>query len=82
MTCAYDADQRLLPLAFAVNDEESTQNWRWFMNWLRTEVVGLGKIIVISDQHLAIGNVFKQPNLGWCEVAEEIIHRFCSHYIA
>jgi hypothetical protein len=52
------------------------------MNWLRTEVVGLGKIIVISDQHLAIRNVFKQPNLGWCEVAEEIIHRLCSHYIA
>jgi hypothetical protein len=44
MAYAYDANQRLLPLAFIVADEESTDNLGWFMNRLRTEIVGPEKI--------------------------------------
>jgi metallophosphoesterase superfamily enzyme len=55
MACGYDAEQQQLPLVFAVvAGEESVANWGWFMQWLRKEVVGLGKITVISDQHLGI----------------------------
>jgi hypothetical protein len=51
MACGYDAEQKLLSLAFnVVADEESVANWGWFIQWLRKEVVDLGKIIVISDQ--------------------------------
>jgi hypothetical protein len=63
MACAYDAEQHLLPLAFAVvAGEESGENWKWFMEWLRREVVGPGKITVITDQHLGIRAVFEDPN--------------------
>jgi hypothetical protein len=65
MTCGYDAEQQLLPLVFAVvAGEESVANWGWFMQWLRKEVVGPGKINVISDQHLGIRAVFERPDFG------------------
>jgi len=81
MACAYDAEQQLLPLAFAICEKESIENWGWFMNWLRINVVGPGKICVISDQHLGIRGVFEAPNLGWCEENGEAVHRLCSQHI-
>jgi hypothetical protein len=52
MACGYDKEQQVLPLAFAVvAGEESVANWGWFMQWLRKEVVGPGKIIVISSRY-------------------------------
>ena len=65
MACGYDAEQQLLPLAFAVvAGEESVTNWGWFMQWLRKEVVGPDKITVISDQHLSIREGFRRSNFG------------------
>jgi hypothetical protein len=65
MVCGYDVEQQLLSLVFAiVAGEESMANWGWFMQWLRKEVVGLGKITVISDQHLSIRRVFERPDFG------------------
>jgi hypothetical protein len=50
MTCGYDTEQQLLPLIFIiVPDEESVANYSWFMQWLRKDIVGPNKIIVISD---------------------------------
>jgi hypothetical protein len=49
---------------------------------LRKDVVGPGKIIVISDQHLGIRAVFERPNFGWQESAGEVGHRYCTQYIA
>jgi hypothetical protein len=40
-------------------------NWGWFMQWLRKEFVGPGKITVILDQHLDIRRVFERPDFGW-----------------
>ena len=81
MACAYDAEQQLLPLAFAICEKESVENWGWFMNWLRINVVGPGKICVISDKHLGIRGVFEATNLGWCEETGEAVHRLCSQNI-
>jgi hypothetical protein len=79
MAYSYDAEQQLLPLAFAVvAGEESVTNWSWFMQWLRKEVVGPGKITVILDKHLGIRAVFERPNFGWQESAGEAIHRYCT----
>jgi hypothetical protein len=65
MACGYDAEQQLLPLAFVVvAGEESVANWGWFMQCVSKEVVGPGKITVISDQHLGIRAVFERPNFG------------------
>jgi hypothetical protein len=49
MVCAYDAEQKLLLLVFAVVvGDESVDNLDWLMRWLRTEIVDLEKINVIS----------------------------------
>jgi hypothetical protein len=77
MICDYDTEQQLLPLAFAViTDEESVTNWGWFMQWLRKEVVGPGKITVISDQHLGIRRVFVRSDFGWQESTGETVHHY------
>jgi hypothetical protein len=63
MACGYDAEQQLLQLVFVVvAGEESVANWGWFMQWLCKEVVGPGKISVISYQHLGIRAVFERPD--------------------
>jgi MULE transposase domain len=75
MACGYDAEQQLLPFAFAVvTDEKSVANWGWFMQWLRKEVVSPGKITVISDQHLSIRAIFEGPDFGWQESAGGAVH--------
>jgi hypothetical protein len=83
MACGYDAEQQLLPLAFAVvASEESVANWGWFMQWLRKEIVGHGKITMISDQHLGIRRVFERPDFGWQKSTGEAVHCCCTQYIA
>jgi hypothetical protein len=47
-------------------------NWGWFMQWLRKEVVGPGKITIISNQHLGIRVVFERPDFGWQKSAGEL----------
>jgi hypothetical protein len=82
MACAYDAEQQVLPLAFEIADEETSSNWGWFMQFVREDVVGPGRICVISDQHGAIRSVFDRPDLGWCEENGEAVHRLCTQHIA
>jgi hypothetical protein len=83
MTYGYDAEQQLLPLTFfVVADEESVANWGWFMQWLRKEVVGPGKITVNSDQHLGIRGVFERLDFGWQESTGEAVHLYCTQHIA
>jgi hypothetical protein len=52
------------------------------MQWLRKQVVGPGKITVISDQHLSIRAVFKRPNFGWRDSVNEAVYSFCTQHIA
>jgi hypothetical protein len=57
-------------------------NWGWFMQWVRKELVGPGKITVISDQHLGIRAVFERSYFGWQKSTSETIHRYCTQPIA
>jgi hypothetical protein len=52
------------------------------MQWLCKEVVGPGKITMISDQHLGIRGVFERPDFGWQESTGETVHRYCIQHIA
>jgi hypothetical protein len=51
------------------------------MQWLRKEVVGSSKIIVISYQHLGIRVVFERSDFGWQKSACEAVHRYCIQHI-
>ena len=46
---AIDANQKVLPLAFAVVDKESGPSWRWFLECLRTSIEH-----VIPDEGICI----------------------------
>ncbi|XP_078158183.1 uncharacterized protein LOC144553863 [Carex rostrata] len=79
----YDAKNQLLPLAFAIVEKESTDNWAFFMRWLRLEVIGDNRFFcVVSDRHLGIKAVFQDPHLGWDESTNQCVHRYCSQHIA
>nr|XP_023872004.1 uncharacterized protein LOC111984617 [Quercus suber] len=54
---AIDANQKVLPLAFAVVDKESRASWRWFLECFRTSiehVIPAEGICIISDRHKGI----------------------------
>ena len=76
---ATNANQKVLPLAFAVVDKESGPSWGWFLEYLR---ISIGHVIpnegicIISDQHKGIK----------CAIAEwprgdggslRVFHRHC-----
>jgi hypothetical protein len=51
------------------------------MQRLRKNIVGSGKIIVISEQYLSIRIVFERSGFGWQKVADETVHRYCTQHI-
>jgi len=76
---AYDANNGVYPLCFAIVEEETNDNWRWFLDLLRRFVCGarIG-MCIISDRHAAIKNsmaqIFPEP-IGY--------HRYCSrHFVS
>jgi MULE transposase domain len=78
MACEYDAENKLIPLAFGIVDAENVDNWGWFMRWVRNEVIQSNmKICVISDRHRGIKGVFERPYLGWSVQRGEAVHRYC-----
>ncbi|KAL8461173.1 hypothetical protein ACS0TY_032595 [Phlomoides rotata] len=75
-----DANQQIIPLAFAIVDEETKVAWRWFLRLLSKHIVrGMWGVCLISDRHIAIIKAvesvpaFQEP-LG--------VHRFCLRHIA
>jgi hypothetical protein len=45
IACAYDAENQLLPLAFAIVEKESGPTWGFFLQWLRKEVIGVNTFV-------------------------------------
>jgi hypothetical protein len=82
MACGYDAENQLLPLAFALVEEERFETWGWFMRWLRFEVIGPKFMCVVSDRHMGIKKVFTDRYGGWYEDGGECVHRLCSQHVA
>ncbi|XP_073033122.1 uncharacterized protein [Primulina eburnea] len=50
-----DANNQVLPLAFAIVDEKTTDSWKWFLESLGRHVVrGESVVCLISDRHKRI----------------------------
>ena len=48
----YDANNKLVSLAFALVEKENSDSWGWFLRLVRIHVVGPDKEVgVISDRH-------------------------------
>ena len=75
-----DANNRLLPLAFALVSAENNDNWEWFMRLLRTKVIPPQReVCVISDRHQGILNAMEIDISGHARLH----HRWCMrHFVA
>ena len=74
-----DANNQLVPLAFALVEREDNSNWKWFMHLVRTRIIGPGRVVcVISYRHQGILNAVKDEIPGHPLVR----HRWCMRYFA
>ncbi|XP_075515402.1 uncharacterized protein LOC142550045 [Primulina tabacum] len=74
-----DANNQVLPLAFALVDEENCESWHWFLSNVARHVTrGCSGVCLISDRHAGITSAvqdlpdFKPPR-G--------VHRFCLRHV-
>ena len=80
IACGYDAENQLLPIAFAIVQKEDKEKWGFFLQWLRNEVLGFNRFVcVISDQHKGIKAALTDE-YGWG--TELFVHRFCIQHVA
>ena len=50
----WDGDNRLFPLAFAIVEKETDNNWYWFLRCIQINVTNREGLCVISDRHPGI----------------------------
>jgi MULE transposase domain len=81
MACGYDAENKVIHLAFGIMNAENVNNWGWFMRWVRNEVIQSNMKCVISDRHKGIKGVFERSYLGWSVQHGEAVHRYCMQHV-
>ena len=56
-----NANNYILPMAYAIVDEETNESWSWFFQQFHEHVrsSSMGKLCVISDRHKGIVNVME-----------------------
>ncbi|KAL0316130.1 UNVERIFIED_CONTAM: hypothetical protein Sradi_5491200 [Sesamum radiatum] len=76
---AMDGNQQVLPLAFAVVDEETYPSWKWFLQQLSRHVIrGRRGMCLISDRH---GGLIKAVREGPDFVSPHGVHRYCLRHM-
>jgi len=74
-----DADNILVPLAFALVERENKDSWGWFMRLVRIYVVGPHREVgVISDRHQGILSAVQEKIPRYAPLH----HRWCTRYLA
>ncbi|KAK9289824.1 hypothetical protein L1049_007984 [Liquidambar formosana] len=68
-----DGNQGLLPVAFAVVDAESEDNWRWFFENLREIVGDARQLMFISDRNNRLKSALPK-------IFPIAYHAYCLHY--
>ncbi|KAK4386306.1 hypothetical protein Sango_2501200 [Sesamum angolense] len=76
---AMDGNQQVLPLAFAIVDEETYPSWKWFLQQLSRHVIrGRRGMCLISDRH---GGLIKVVREGPDFVSPHGVHRYCLRHV-
>ena len=75
-----DANNHQYPICFALVDEETTENWSWFLRLLRIHVCRerLG-VCIISDRAPGILAAVNDERNGFTEPFG--VHRYCLHHV-
>ena len=76
---SYDANNKLVPLAFALVEKENNDSWGWFLRLVQIHVVGPGREVgIISDKHQGILNAVREQIEGYAPLH----HRWCTRHLA
>ncbi|XP_066166179.1 uncharacterized protein [Oryza sativa Japonica Group] len=74
-----DAEDQLVPLAFALVEKENSRDWCWFIDLVRRVVVGPHReVCIISDRHAGIMNAMMTPVPG----LPSVHHRWCMRHFS
>ncbi|KAL9659079.1 hypothetical protein QQ045_012325 [Rhodiola kirilowii] len=68
-----DANNHILPLAFALVESENNSSWKWFMSCIRQGVTQREGLCVVSDRHAGILADMRESE--WCD--PKAYHRVC-----
>lgn len=73
-----DANNNILPISYAIVDEETVHSWCWFLGHFRNFVAPNRQLCVLSDRHKGI--IHAMENLEeWKEPLA--YHRFCLRHV-
>ncbi|XP_076928000.1 uncharacterized protein LOC143591788 [Bidens hawaiensis] len=75
-----DANNYILPVAYAIVDEETVESWSWFLQQFRMHIANrsMRPLCVISDRHKGIINAMENLE-EWKE--PHAYHRFCLRHV-
>ncbi|KAL9680146.1 hypothetical protein QQ045_018024 [Rhodiola kirilowii] len=68
-----DAQNEILPLAYALVEGENIESWKWFMTCIRSGVTQRDGLCIISDRHIGIMRAMEEE--AWSP--PRAYHRLC-----
>ncbi|KAF8401219.1 hypothetical protein HHK36_012148 [Tetracentron sinense] len=71
---AADGNDSVFPVAFAIVDAETEDNWRWFLLELKTAVSTSGSITFVADRQKGLKDSI-------AEIFEKAYHCYCLRYL-
>lgn len=71
---AADGNDGVFPVAFAVVDAETDDNWRWFLLQLKSAMQTPGTITFVADKHKGLKESI-------AEIFEDSYHGYCLRYL-
>ena len=79
MADAMDPEDHIVPMAFALAEEENVDSWSWIKRLLRVHVLGPSHMIcMITDRHIGLLNATKEHLEGF----SPLVHRWCMRHFA
>nr|XP_029144546.1 uncharacterized protein LOC114924346 [Arachis hypogaea] len=74
-----DGNNNIVPIAFAIVEEETSDAWHFFLSNLRQHVVTRDGVGLISDRHESINAAVERSNGAWSP--PRAFHMFCIRHI-
>ncbi|KAL9671313.1 hypothetical protein QQ045_008881 [Rhodiola kirilowii] len=74
----FDAENGILPIAYALVESENIESWKWFMTCIQNGVTERQGLCIIFDRHIGIMRVMKEDD--W--KPPTAYHRVCVRHFA
>jgi len=75
VTVAQDDDNKILPIAFSIVENETMEAWLFFLQNLRRHVTPQHGLCLILDRHELIKSTYSRHDSGW--MTHNFVHVFC-----